>query len=194
MLGLLLRIGPYLFAIWLVVMADLTAGYLRSLIDRYMERKTSTLRERLASEKRVWSDWDRDLLESERLFLPRLVSDCLLRVNFLNSMLAALVAAIAATAGAKDYESLTVVTFVLVFSYAPLLMIMLRIGPGELLDKPLVFDFWGQKRTLDWHGHHFFRLVLIGINIVLIALSVYGYYEKPVQTLHRTGYLTQSPV
>jgi hypothetical protein len=159
------RILPYLFAIWLVVMSDFTGGYLRSLVDLYMDRKKSALKAKAMKEQRAWTTWDDDVVDSDRLFVKDLVSDSVLRVNFLNAMLAALISAVAATSSTQSFLWLAVALVFLATVYVPLLAFLLKLGPGQLLAQPpLTVDFWGQKKTFNQRPYLFYRKVLILIN------------------------------
>lgn len=165
------RILPYLFAIWLVMMSDFVSGYLKSLVDQYIDRKKPALEKAAAKESQRWTNWNEDVLESERVFVKDLVSDCVLRANFLNAMLATLVSVVAATSAARSFTWLTFGLMFLVAAYVPLLYFLVKLGPAGLVAPALHFEFWGKPRTISDAPYLVYRKVLIAMNIVLIAIT-----------------------
>ena len=165
------RTLPYWFAIWLVLMSDFLSGYLKRMVDEYVERKKAALKDAATKDSRGWSQWDEDVVESERIFVKNFVSDSVLRVNFLNAMLAAFISTIAATAATRSFTWLAIGLVSLVACYAPLLGLLLKLGPAGLVARELHFEFWGKPHTIAMAPYVVYRIVLIVVNVVLIIIT-----------------------
>jgi hypothetical protein len=153
---------PSLFSIYLILISDVAAGYLKSLVDDLANSADLSAE----SEGPAKRQQRRDLIQN-------VAWDWSTRLGFINSMIAAIISALAVFANAPQYYdwAITTTLLFLIAIFTPMLYFVLSYRAGGLVVTKL--KLFGKERKLfgRWEitPARLCDIILIGVNIMLMS-------------------------